>query len=68
MTETETETDQQPEEPALELDAQEDSELSWDNMKGELETNYAEIKDNIKKWKTKAKVSTRQKKINFCYN
>jgi len=54
MTETETETDQQPEEPALELDVQEDSELSWDNMKGELETNYAEIKDNINKWKTKA--------------
>ena len=54
MTETETETNQQPEEPALELDQPEDSELSWDNMKGELETNYAEIKDNINKWKAKA--------------
>jgi len=57
MTETETETDQQPEEPALEVDENgkdEDSELSWDNMKGELETNYADIKDNINKWKTKA--------------
>ena len=30
-------------------------------MKGELETNYAEIKDNIKKWKTKARVSTKKK-------
>jgi len=57
MNETETETDQQPEEPALEVDENgkdEDSELSWDNMKGELETNYADIKDSINKWKTKA--------------
>ena len=54
MTETETETDQQPEEPALEFDEPEEPELSWDNMKGELETNYAEIKDNINKWKAKA--------------
>ena len=37
-----TETDQQPEEPALEIACKwkdEDSELSWDNMKGELERN-----------------------------
>ena len=54
MTGTETETDQQPEEPALEFDEPEEPELSWDNMKGELETNYAEIKDNINKWKAKA--------------
>jgi len=32
----------------------EEAELSWDNMKDELETNFADFKDNINKWKTKA--------------